>query len=582
MKIDLVMADLFCGAGGTSTGAVEAAEIVGRKPKLTAINHWPVAVETHALNHPEARHLCTNIDEVNPRKLFQEGELDLMWASPECRFHSVARGGKPVNEQGRPTAFCVPRWLEAVRPRFVLVENVPEFVKWGPKKDGTTFKAWFNMNLALGYVGDWRIFCAADYGDPTSRKRLIVQFVRKGSGPVVWPDQTHLDPEKGAMPRGYQPWVPASEIVDWKLKGRWLDEMPGKPRFGGLPISPKTLARVYAGFEDHSGANFIVKKDSGERRTRSLKKPLHTICASSRSEALVEPFLVEIDHQSSPSGTRNMKRPLSTVTTKARHCLVESYLVQVTRGNDDATSNRRRTRSLKRPINTICAGGNQHALLSPYIVDFKGTSPAQVKNSGRSLGRPITTITTQAKHVLIEPWLVQTAHGDRRRARSVKEPLPTVTGRRGDLALCSAMVLPQNQGGKLRPVARPLPTIATSGAIALLEAYLVKYYGTAAGASLKQPLDTITTKDRFALVCPEVVIQGKRERVRFRWRMLQPHELAPGQGFRRSYQFAGNKSEKTKQIGNAVPRRLARALVLARLTGKSDIRELLAGWKETA
>lgn len=544
MTKPLKMADLFCGAGGTSTGAVEAAHLLRRRPELTAINHWPVAVETHKANHPEARHLCTNIDEVNPRTLYRAGELDLLWASPECRFHSNARGGRPVLEQGRPTAFCVPRWLEAVRPRHVLVENVPEFTKWGPRKNGQTFRAWFEMCKALGYHGDWRVLCAADYGDPTTRRRLIVQFVRKGCGRIVWPEPTHADPERGPLPPGLLPWVPAEAIIDWRLKGQWLDEMPGKARFGGLPISPKTLARLYAGFEEHSGATFIVPKDNFDgRRTRSMRRPLHTVTASSRSEALVRPYLVEWDNTGGNNkGHRSLKRPLSTTVTKARHGLVQ-----------------------------------------PFLVQLRGTSAAQVKASGRSLSRPLGTLTAGGGHVsLVEPFLTHTAHGGKRRSRSVREPLPAVAGNRGDLALCEAALLPQGQGGRLRSVRRPVPTIATDGAIALLEAYLVEYYGNGGAKSVRKPIPTIPTKDRFALVCPEVVVEGQRARVRFRWRMLQPHELAPGQGFRRDYRFEGNKSEQVKQIGNAVPRRLARALVLAALGQRSRVRALVARWKEAA
>src|SRR4051812_10117738 len=123
----LSIADLFCGAGGSSTGAIEAAEALGYAPKLTAINHWDRAIETHTANHPDHRHLCTGVDDINPRTLFAEDELDVLLASPECTHFSVARGGRPVNEQSRATAMCVIRWAECLRPPVIIVENVPEF-----------------------------------------------------------------------------------------------------------------------------------------------------------------------------------------------------------------------------------------------------------------------------------------------------------------------------------------------------------------------------------------------------------------------------------------------------------------------
>lgn len=152
------MADLFCGAGGTSTGALAAFEANGYRVRLTAINHWPVAVATHTANHPASRHLCASLDSLNPRELYKPGELDVLWASPECTHHSRARGGKPRSEQLRATAWCVVRWADALRPRLIWVENVMEFEEWGPltkrgkpakRGKGKIFKAWTKHRHAL-------------------------------------------------------------------------------------------------------------------------------------------------------------------------------------------------------------------------------------------------------------------------------------------------------------------------------------------------------------------------------------------------------------------------------------------------
>lgn len=130
MIIDVT--DLFCGAGGTSTGLIEAGEEQGLKVRLTAVNHWKTAVATHKLNHPTARHLCASVDNLNPTDYYEEDKLDILWASPECTHHSIARGGKPMNDQSRATAMCVIRWAEKLRPKVILVENVKEFLSWGP------------------------------------------------------------------------------------------------------------------------------------------------------------------------------------------------------------------------------------------------------------------------------------------------------------------------------------------------------------------------------------------------------------------------------------------------------------------
>lgn len=148
----LKAADLFCGAGGSSTGLKRVAQALGVGLDLTAVNHWPTAVETHAANHPEARHVCQSVDNIDPRKV-TGGTLDLLWASPECTHHSTARGGMPINDQSRATAWCVTRWAEALRPAYIVVENVPEFQTWGPlgtnerplkSRKGETFAAWMS------------------------------------------------------------------------------------------------------------------------------------------------------------------------------------------------------------------------------------------------------------------------------------------------------------------------------------------------------------------------------------------------------------------------------------------------------
>jgi DNA (cytosine-5)-methyltransferase 1 len=139
------------------------------------------------------------------------------------------------------------------------------------------------------------------------------------------------------------------------------------------------------------------------------------------------------------------------------------------------------------------------------------------------------------------------------------------------MALVEPGLLPQNQGGELRPVSEPAPTVATKGAVALVEPFLVEYYGNGASQSVGTPLNTVTTKDRHALVRPVVIIDGERYLLDIRFRMLQPHELAGAQGFRRDYKFTGTKTDQVKQIGNAVPRRLARAIVAAALSQNSDV-----------
>jgi DNA (cytosine-5)-methyltransferase 1 len=536
------IADLFCGAGGTSSGAVEAAAALGRHPEVTAVNHWDVAIATHTANHPGSRHLCTGVDAINPLELFAEGELDLLWASPECTHHSVARGGKPINDQSRSTAWHVLNWIEKLLPPIVLIENVPEFATWGPvgsngrplkSRKGEIFQAWLTTLRSFGYKADYRLLCAADYGDPTTRTRLFVQAVR-GRRRIVWPEKTH---SKGGDLLTSRQWAPARDIIDWSLPAGSIFERK-------KPLSPKTLARIEAGLRKFGLKGFIVPQ-FGERagqtpRTHDINEPVPAV-TSHGAGALVQPYIVAWDHTSGGAGAglSGIDEPISTVVTKARHGVAE-----------------------------------------PFLVELRGTGADQIDSTARHLDRPAPTITAGGVHLgLVSPFLIKTANGhspaDESRVKSLDEPMPTVCGNRGDVALIEPHLLPQQSDGRLRPLSEPCPTVATSGAIALVEPFLVSFYGNGQAHDLSEPSPTVTCKDRFALVRPVVEIDGNRYLLDIRFRMLQPHELALAQGFPADYRFTGNKTEQVKQIGNAVPRRLARALVAAAISQKEDVSALV-------
>lgn len=314
---DLVMADLFCGAGGTSTGALEAARALGYAPKLTAVNHWPRAVETHAANHPDARHYCASVDSLNTRDLFPDGRLDVLWASPECTHHSRARGGKPMLDQSRSTAWCVTKWADALQPGIVMVENVPEFEEWGPlgangkpimSRKGEAFAAWINTLRSLGYKVDWRVLCAADYGDPTSRRRLFVQAVR-GRRRIVWPEPTHApDGDLFGRPR----WRGADQAIDWSIPAAPIADRK-------RPLAPKTMARIQEGLDKFGGAPVIIAMEHGGR-VLPASKPLPTV-TTARAGAMGIAFLVEYYGN---GGARPVTEPMPTVTCNDRFALVQS------------------------------------------------------------------------------------------------------------------------------------------------------------------------------------------------------------------------------------------------------------------
>jgi site-specific DNA-cytosine methylase len=124
--------DLFCGAGGTSSGLIQAVNELGYDIKLTAINHWDVAIATHTKNHEDVEHFCQSIDTIDPVKIVPGGRLQLLVASPECTHHSNARGGKPRSDQKRADAWLLMRWINNLYVENILIENVKEFQSWGP------------------------------------------------------------------------------------------------------------------------------------------------------------------------------------------------------------------------------------------------------------------------------------------------------------------------------------------------------------------------------------------------------------------------------------------------------------------
>lgn len=396
MKKKITAADLFCGAGGTSTGLRLACEAAGKRLELIAINHWDLAILAHKKNHPEAEHLCANLDSVNPRELVPTGKLDLLVASPECTHHSNAAGGRPKNEQSRASAWRVVEWAAQIWIDEILIENVPEFQSWGPltshgqpakRLKGATYMAFLNALRSLGYTVEARILCAADYGDPTTRERLFIR-AKRGRGPIVWPERTHAPKEEiGArLPlfsdgRALKPHRPVSEVIDWSI--------PSHSIFARKrPLRPNTLKRIFKGIEKFSGLPFIVPQLSGGA-PRSVERPLQTITTTSRGIGLCEPFIIELRKNKS---ARSINQPLSTVCgSGAHHGLCEPFIIPLNHGGQDI-----RCYSVDRPMKTVTSF-DAWGLVRPFLVKYYGTA------IGQSVDEPLGTVTVNDRFGLVQP-----------------------------------------------------------------------------------------------------------------------------------------------------------------------------------
>ncbi len=480
--------DVFCGAGGFTTGALQAVNAAGGTVKdWLAINHWPRAISTHTANHPHAQHLCMRLDQVRPEDAVKSKRMDILLASPECTHHSVARGGMPMNDQSRAGAWSVIDWVNRIHIETLLIENVREFRNWGPlnrrgrpikKKAGQTYQAFLNALRAAGYTVEDRLINCADYGDPTTRTRLFIQAQR--TRPVCWPEPTHAGK-----------WRAAREIIDWRLKGESIFSRK-------KPLSPKTLARIEAGLLKFGLGPFLAKtcnacsgkKNAANWNVHDVARPLGAVTSASE-RALVEPFIVEWDHQGgNGSGCRSDRSPMSTVTTKARHGLVEPFIVRYQGNHKGRDNSKRLAQSVNKPLGAVTTE-NRFAMAEPFLVELRGTNNNQISGSAKSVDMPVPTISTSGAHCAVvspflaqtahgnddrtgnerraksvdkplatvrganewgvaEPFLVQTAHAGKRRPRSVKEPMPTVAGHRGDFAVVEPMILGQQSQARAR------------------------------------------------------------------------------------------------------------------------------------
>lgn len=516
-----VVVDMFCGAGGESQGLLWAAQNAGITLDAYAINHWEQAVQTHKANFPFVEHICRDVYDITPTEIVPEGKVAFMWASPTCTHFSVARGGKPCDEQQRVTPFTVLDWLDKLTVDRVIIENVPEFTSWGPLDEethrpikelkGETFSAFIGMIRGLGYSVDWKVLNAADFGAPTTRRRLFIQAARSGSGKsIMWPEPTHIRPGPNQTLTGdLLPWVPARDIIDWSIPTQIIDERK-------RPLAANTMKRILRGIEKYWGdyaTPFLVRYNGGENRVHSVDAPLPVLDTSNRY-GLVQPLIAHIGQTSAKGRVRSIDEPLATVVTKEEACLVEPlFIPQHSCGAVRPTTG---------PLSTIATAG-AIGLVEPLLLPYYGHSECHPISQ-----KPVPPVTTNNHFALITPEL---------------EPL---------------LMKYYGQGVCHKVASVPVPSISTSLHFALVtpevtpEPLIMEYYGNGACRPISDPLQTVTTKDRFALISPE--------NVRIGFRMLKWWELAAAQSFPRGYEFLGTRADVVRQIGNAVCPKVAEAL----------------------
>lgn len=582
--------DLFCGAGGATTGLELALKRLGMKHKGLAINHWQIAVDTMKENHPDVDTKRMSIEEAIPAELVPSGEVDLLWASPSCTHHSRAKGGKPRSNQLRAQPELILTWTDQLHIKRIIVENVPEFVEWTPlTKDGrpmkslikdcemrkngqlvhvrvgSCFRAWVEALEARNYIVDWRVVNCADYGDATTRRRFFLKAVRRGCGKIVWPEPKYAENPEPDLFGNKKPWRGIRECLDFDDIGTSIFNRK-------KPLARNTLKRIAAGLKKFCGMDFQIDMLGAGGpdgcRVRSIDKPMATQHCANRT-AIVRPFVVRLRNNETAQG---VEEPLSTISCSgAHHMLCQPFIFTEQTNNAPRSVDkpiRAQTcvrkdyicqpfivnnfehgapRSVESPVHALTTG-NHVMLCQPFVVDHTRNGKA------RSVNKPIPAQTTKDHVSMITP-LILGQHGAAS-CRPVNEPCPTVATK-GAIRMITPLVLGRDACAVCRPADRPMPTLTCGGAMRVIMPFVVDNANGGTLVDQSDPMNTVTTKDNHMGVFP--MLEDGRV-IDIRIRMLKPSELAAAHSFPSDYVLTGNRGEQVKQIGNSVPVMTAAAM----------------------
>lgn len=476
--------DLFAGAGGASSGGAR----VYRDPDI-AINHNPIAIAVHRANHRNTRHYISDIYEVDPLQATGGQPVGILWASPDCRHFSKAKGAAPRSKAVRSLPWVVVRWVFATRPRLLLMENVEEFQAWGPLDDegkpiksemGRTFQAfvaclttglaadhpdmgeimdcigqWVPMDALVRGLGcnvEWRERRASNAGSPTIRKRLFL-IGRTDGRPIVWTKpKRHENPKAGQLP-----WRTAAECIDFSDLGKSLFARK-------RPLVDNTCRRVAKGFWRHTvmaEQPFVLQLDEQQLAAASLTEFANA--STQRTFSAGEPLRTQV------------------AQIKGGHfALAAAHLTHLTHHGD------RSGYPVSEPTRTITgANRGEQALVTASMITLRKCS------TGSGMDHPVNALTTGSGHHAVAACHFEQANGGfyKGDGRAAKVPLSTILGRGTNQRLASA--------------------------------YLVKYYGTGGQwQDMGEPMHTLPTKERMALVTvvqvptailpPELLVKARK------------------------------------------------------------------------
>lgn len=549
--IKLLYIDLFCGAGGTSTGVENARYADEQCAKVIAcVNHDANAIASHAANHPEALHFTEDIRtlELSPlishiermKKIYPDA-LVVLWASLECTNFSKAKGGQPRDADSRTLAEHLFRYIEAIDPDYIQIENVEEFMSWGDmdehghpisKDKGRCYEKWKRNVKRYGYDFDWRILNAADYGAYTTRKRFFGIFAKRGL-PIVFPEPTHCKDGKSDMFGKLEKWKPVKEVLNFSDEGESIFCRK-------KPLAEKTLERIYAGlikFVAGGKDAFIVKYNSMSRTGRyqapSVDEPCPVVATQGRL-ALAKVNFVHSSFVSAYYGNghnHSVEQPAPTVTTKDRLALVNTSFLCSYNFKDTG-------KNINLPCPTLLTK-DRLALVNPVFIDNQyGTGKPT------SIEQPVGTVTTVPKFNMVscKPWIMNTAFSNV--GSSIEQPSQTITANRKWHYLMNPQFA--SAGGSVNN-----PCFTLIARMDKMPPYLVEAEG-GVGIQVTSEDSPMTIKIKEFMALYGIID--------IKMRMLRIAELKKIMGFPEDYVLIGPQSDQKKFIGNAVEVNMARVL----------------------
>ena len=517
-----IIVDSFAGGGGASTG-IELA--LGRIVNV-AINHDPAAIRMHEANHPYTEHYQASVWDVDPETVCRGRPVALAWFSPDCKHFSKAKGAALVDRKIRGLAWIVLRWAAKVRPRVIILENVEEFQTWGPvrkgkpvkKLAGTTFQKFIGQLRALGYTVEWRELVAADYGAPTTRRRLVL-IARCDGRAIVWPERIHAPRDSAEVRSGkLLPWRSAAEIIDWSLPCPSIfatkDEISERYGISAVrPLADNTLRRIIRGVD-----KFTIKSGA--------------------------PFIVECSH----SGDGHVA-PLTMTNTSNSVGAPASE-----------------------PMDTVrTGGGGGQMLLSPSLIQYHTEKTDGARAAG--LDKPICTVDASNRYGLTCANLVE--YYSAGRPLDAQEPMHTVTSHDREAVVAAHVVKYKRDEVGTRP-SEPLPTQTAGGVFGCCKAVLCKIGTSERLYYWPQIRDLLNRYCGYALGTDDLLLLSIGGVLYYiadiGLRMLSPRELYNAMGFPPDYiidhDADGKPYPKTQQVarcGNAVCPPMAAAVVAANL-----------------